>query len=137
MSHADLFKADYEIGKANELKLLPKLKKLLKDETIQLSPQQHSIYDYYGDNKRIELKTRFNFKWTYKTTMIPLIKVKDAIKFKGDYYFCFWFNDRQCYIKYDKKLFATFEQRMGGRNDRNKDEYGMYVYIPVNLLKDF
>ena len=137
MSFQSLFKKDYEKGKANELKLLPKLRELFRDNNIEVANEQHSVFDYESFNKRIELKTRFNEKERYPTTMIPLNKVMDAENYDGYYYFVFSFTDKNCYIKYRKSKFDKFEKGLGGRTDRNKQEIKEYVYIPIEKLVDF
>lgn len=137
MSFQSLFKRDYEKGKANELKLLPKLRQLFKDDNIQIADEQHSIFDYESNNKRIELKTRFNTKDKYPTTMIPYNKIVDAENYEGDYYFVFSFTDKNCYIKYRKSKFDKFDKSLGGRTDRNKQEIKDYVYIPIDKLVNF
>ena len=128
---------DYNQGKDNEIKMLPLIKVLLDDDTIRHTTKKYCPYDFVGDHKRIELKTRNNTKHKYSTTMISLSKILDAECANLDYYFVFSFQDCNCFIKYDNKLFSKFEKKQGGRNDRGKAEMSQYVYIPVDLLSDF
>ena len=47
----------------------------------------------------------------------------------------FSFIDKDCYYECDSD--DEFIVDVGGRSDRGCNEYNDYLYIPVNLLKDF
>lgn len=124
---------DYLIGKEKEIQLLPVIIKYFNDESIcQLSP--YDTFDYKGDNKFIELKSRNNKMNAYDKTMIGYNKILKAASINEDTYFIFWFTDGIYYWKYDKNI--ELEIKIGGRFDRiTKGELNHYAYIPINLLQ--
>jgi hypothetical protein len=64
-----MFKKDYSFGLQKEVELLPIIKQFFNDDTItQLD--RYNIFDYKGDNKYLELKSRNNSYNKYQTTMI-------------------------------------------------------------------
>ena len=96
---------------------------------------KYDIFDYYNDNYIVELKTRRNNYNKYPTTMIGNNKLIKASKDTSTkiYIFCFKFTDGLYYHKYDRNY--NYDIDIGGRNDRNKEEYKNYAYIPIKLLK--
>ena len=124
---------DIIVGSESERFMLPYIRNVLTDATIELSSQSYSAFDYYNHNKSkcIELKTRNCNSSTYPTTMIPLSKIKKCCDAKNQYYFFFRFNDNVKYIKYDASTFDKFEIKIGGRSDRGRIESNDYLYIPV------
>ena len=130
------FQKDLQFGLQSEKDLLPTIRNFFNDQTIERTTTKFSANDYFSSNKRLELKSR-TFRYDkYETTMIGLNKVKDAIKFDGEYYFLFKFTDGLYFIKYEKELFDTFQIKMGGRQDRNINEFNKYVYIPIEYLEE-
>ena len=127
------FNSDYIVGRASEEKYLPCLQNAFNDETLSHTKCKSDIFDYIGDNKYIELKTRSFEHTKYPDTMIGLNKIKYA---QGnpdkEYYFVFAFTDGLYYYKYnpDDKL----NYRKGGRVDRGYKEIKEYAYIPIYLL---
>ena len=129
---------DIIVGSESERFMLPYIRNVLTDATIELSSQSYSAFDYYNldRSKCIELKTRNCNISTYPTTMIPLSKIQWCVKDPNkQYWFFFRFNDGIKYIRYEKDLFDTFEKKKGGRADRGCVETNDYLYIPVKKCK--
>jgi hypothetical protein len=126
---------DVELGKYHEELALPIIRKKFKDDDIVLNPNIFHHFDYSSEGKQYELKTRFNTKNKYSTTMIPVSKVTYCKHYHGKSYFIFKFYDGMFYIRYKRKLFKTFEKKIMERKDRGSIERNEYVLIPVNLLK--
>ena len=61
------FNIDIDYRLQQEIELLPTLKNYCKDETIKRLGK-NNIFDYYGDHKYIELKSRNN---NYINTLPP------------------------------------------------------------------
>ena len=117
--------------------LLSHIQKILNDDSIYVTPNVYSVFDYYNTSKikkiNCELKCRNVSSYTYKTTMISNHKIRHCSNPDTDYYFFFQFKDNIVkYIKYDKNLFNTFEKDFGGRCDRGKIEKSVYYYIPID-----
>ena len=125
---------DYLVGIEKETQFLPVAKKYFNDESIY-KLDKHNIFDFQGDNKFIELKSRNNEKNKYLTTMIGLNKLIKASELEEDVYFFFWFTDGIYYWKYDKN--NNFEIKKGycSRKDRGRNEINDYAFIPVNILQ--
>lgn len=131
------FQEDYRYGMEKEDIMETKLRLIFNDESITntktLYGDQFFKWDFESkDGKKWELKSRRNAKNKYSTTIIPCHK-----KTEGVLYYVFEFTDRICYIKYDEKLFNTFEIRTiqvyrQGRYDPPTEHF----LIPVNLLID-
>jgi hypothetical protein len=124
---------DYLIGNEKEKQLLPIIKTYFNDETIcHLS--KYDTYDYKGNNKFIELKSRNNKMNTYDKTMIGYNKILKAASIDEDVYFFFWFIDGIFFYKFNKE--DKFEVKISGRYDRIRSgELSYYSYIPINLLQ--
>jgi hypothetical protein len=69
------FLKDYHYGINKEIQLLPQLQSFLNDNTIY-KLENSNVFDFKGDNKFIELKSRNNNYSKYPTTMIGLNKIK-------------------------------------------------------------
>lgn len=135
----DFFKArqkvDLEFGITNEIEILDILKQHFNDSTIAKT-SLHNVFDFVGDNKLIELKTRRCTSNYYPTTMIGMNKIlncKSNIKF----YFVFKFTDKIMYCEYNKDDFESFEKKKMGRNDRGRVEQSLYCLIPISYLTEF
>ena len=127
-----MFKKDYTFGIKKEVELLPKIKLFFNDETItQLD--RLNVFDYKGDNKYIELKSRNNNYSKYPTTMIGYNKIKKALELNEDVYFIFSFTDGIYYYKFDRD--KELEIKQGGRRDRGKNEIKDYYFIPIEILQ--
>ena len=127
-----MFKKDYTFGIKKEIELLPIIKKAFNDETItQLD--RLNVFDYKGDNKYIELKSRNNNYNKYPTTMIGYNKIKKALELNEDVYFIFNFTDGIYYYKFDRD--KELEVKQGGRFDRGRPEIKDYYFIPIEILQ--
>jgi hypothetical protein len=125
------FLKDLKFGLNKEMQLLPILKEYLKDETIY-KLENSNVFDFKGDNKFIELKSRNNNYDKYPTTMIGINKVLRASSLNENVYFFFWFVDGLYYWLYDKDY--EFEIKRSGRFDRGRPELNDYAYIPIDML---
>ena len=133
MSIKRTFQSDYIIGRLKESIYLPVFQDVFNDPTIEQTIKTH-IFDYQGEHKLIELKTRQFEHNKYPDTMIGLNKIQYAQQHSDtNIYFCFSFEDGLYYWKYTSEDKLNF--RKGGRKDRGYNEYKQYCYIPINLLK--
>ena len=125
------FLKDLKFGLNKEMQILPVLKEYLKDETIY-KLENTNVFDFKGDNKFIELKSRNNNYDKYPTTMIGINKVLRASSLNENVYFFFWFVDGLYYWLYDKDY--EFEIKRAGSFDRGRPELNDYAYIPIDML---
>jgi hypothetical protein len=125
------FLQDCEFGNIKEQEILPVMKTFFNDDSIS-KLDKNNIFDFKGDNKYIELKSRHNILTKYPTTMVGYNKILKASQLNEDVYFFFCFDDCLCYWKFKKDY--EFEIRKGGRRDRGISEIKDYVYIPINDL---
>jgi len=128
-----MFKKDYTFGLKKEIELLPTIRKFFNDETI-IKLDDYNIFDFKGDNKYIELKSRNCNHNKYPTTMIGYNKIKKALELNEDIYFIFNFTDGIYHFKFDKNI--QLEIKQGGRFDRGKKELSDYAFIPIEILKE-
>jgi hypothetical protein len=128
-----MFKKDYSFGVQKEVELLPILRKFFSDDTI-IQLDRHNIFDYKGDNKYIELKSRNNSYNKYPTTMIGYNKIKKALEVDEEVYFVFNFTDAIYYYQFDRD--KELEIKQAGRNDRGRPEIKDYYFIPIEILKE-
>ena len=126
---------DRQFGWENETEILEKLQTYFKDPSIRKTPNQFDEIDFEGENISIELKTRRNLSTLYPTTMIGINKIRYARKNKNTTYFVFKFTDCTKRIRFRNKLFKTFDREWKTRYDRGYPERGLYVMIPMYLLK--
>jgi hypothetical protein len=127
-----MFKKDYSFGLQKEVELLPIIKQFFNDDTI-IQLDRHNIFDYKGDNKYLELKSRNNSYNKYPTTMIGYNKIKKALEFNEDVYFIFNFTDGIYYYKFDRD--KELEIKQAGRRDRGKLDIKDYYFIPIEILQ--
>jgi hypothetical protein len=125
------FITDYHFGIQNEIKILPIIKEYFKDDSI-IRLDKNNIFDYKGDNKFIELKSRNNEYNKYPTTMIGYNKILKSLELKEDVFYLFNFIDGLYYWKFNKNYKINIQR--GGRSDRGKAEYSNYAFIPIELL---
>ena len=123
---------DYNFGINKELQLLPTIKQFLNDNTIY-KLENSNEFDFKGDNKYIELKSRNNNYNKYPTTMIGYNKIKKALELNEDVYFIFNFTDGIYYYKFDRD--KELEIKQGGRRDRGRPEIKDYYFIPIEILQ--
>ena len=128
-----MFKKVYTFGLKKEVELLPTIRKFFNDETI-IKLDDYNIFDFKGDNKYIELKSRNCNYNKYPTTMIGYNKIKKALELNEDIYFIFNFTDGIYFFKFDKNI--QLEIKQGGRFDRGKKELSDYAFIPIEILKE-
>jgi hypothetical protein len=129
------FNSDYLVGRASEEKYLPSLQKALNDNSLTHTKYKSDIFDYKGENKYAELKTRTFEKNKYPDTMVGLNKIEYAKQNPDtEFYFVFAFTDGLYYWKYNEE--DQLNYRKGGRTDRGYNEIKPYVYIPISLLKN-
>ena len=128
---------DRQFGKDKECEYWEAISCAL-DCSLNRVPERYALFDYEGKGVKAELKSRRNYKFTYPTTMIGVNKIEEAEQNceHADYYFCFSFTDRLCYIKYEKEKFAKYTRKNGGRFDRGYAEINEYVFVPVRDLID-
>ena len=122
---------DYNFGINKEMQLLPTIKDYLKDNTIY-KLENCNEFDFKGDNKYIELKSRRNKYNKFSSTMIGLNKIEKASTLDEYVYFFFCFEDGLYYWLYDKDY--ELEIRQGGRWDRGKAEIKFYAFLPIEML---
>ena len=122
---------DIHYGNEMEEKILPIIREHFNDSTIIRTANKYCKYDFEGKDSVYELKSRRNSSTQYSTTMIGKNKVLDIEKIQ---IFLFHFTDGLFYVKYDKNLFATFEEKQMGRYDRGRPEEQLYLLIPVDRL---
>ena len=95
----------------------------------------YDLMDFYDDDNYYEIKSRRNKYNQYPTTMIGYNEILYAQKSIKDVYFIFSFTDGNYYYKYDKN--DNFNINLGGRDDRGKEEFKKYFYIPIENLTKF
>ena len=129
-----MFKNDYNLGNLNEIKLLKTFQTFFNDSEIE-TLDTFNAFDYKGNKKVIELKTRTCEHTTYNTTMIGANKIEQARvynKMNFDVYFIFNFIDGIYYWKFTPE--NKLVKQKGGRVDRGKNEIKDYYYIPITNL---
>ena len=142
-------KLNIEQGDKAEARLFPHFKDIFDDSLVR-SEDKFSLFDFYGDDVIIELKSRNICKDTYPTTMIGMNKINECLNAESDkryytdkggikeckrFYFIFEFNDGLYYWRFTKKRYAKFEQRVMGTDKRGYSERSLYLMIPVDKLK--
>jgi hypothetical protein len=130
----ELLEKDIRFGllKEEEIKLILKDHFEMENDLIKLSTF-HPM-DFISGNNYFEIKSRRFSHNKYKTTMVGKNKIEYAKKVCKDKnsFFIFVFEDGIYYYIYD--INDNFLSTIGGRNDRGKDEYKLYYYIPINEL---
>ena len=128
------FYKDYQNGINKEIQLLPQIQTFLNDDTI-CKLDNKNIFDFKGDNKYIELKSRNNNYSKYPTTLVGKNKVDKASILNEEVYFFFSFTDGLYYYKYNTHDKLEIKLNHCGRYDRGKQEINNYCFIPIELLK--
>ena len=124
------FENDYLYGIQKQKEILSILRDYFGLE-LQETVGRWKKYDFYSDKSIFELKSRKNTKTRYPTTLLTCNKV--VSESGKDLIFLFNFTDELCFIKYDEKLFSTFERRLFSRINESFDEKE-YYYIPIERL---
>ena len=118
--------ARYEYGVKEENRLLVPLQQFFNDDTLRPMPDG-SKFDFVGEGKFIELKSRTCKRTTYDTTCIGVTKIDYAKQHSHqyDFYFVFQFIDESIwYWKYNP------EQPLTDDNIYNIPHY----FIPITYL---
>jgi hypothetical protein len=131
-TYLECFNKDYREGRSKEVEILETLRRFFKDDTIRPTRNRFDVFDYVGDFKFIELKTRRNKMNAYPTTMVGANKLKVAATAVDDIYFCFQFTDGLYYWKYNENDDVVVAN--GGRCDRGFEEIKPYAFIPIEKL---
>jgi hypothetical protein len=129
------YKEDYEFGKKSESGILEKINSFFKDN-IKQSQYRYNTYDFKGDKKIYELKTRRNRYNAFPDTLLPLKKITANIKITDNIIILFSFSDGLYYIEYEKDLFECFDKINFKCNEREGriDKEEVYYKIPIYLL---
>ena len=122
---------DYNFGLQCENNIINTLQNYFNDDSIT-KLNRYSTFDFKGNQKYIELKTRRVNYSKYPTTMTGYNKIMKALEINEDVYFIFNFTDGIYYYKFDKEY--ELEIKKGGRFDRGRPEINDYVYLPIELL---
>jgi len=117
------------------------LKPVFENKFGELNYTKHyDNFDYENNNVLIELKSR-KAKWQqYPSLMFSTAKLNKAIKlnedpnFKKEIYFFWHLQDGLYYWKFNKDEYTI---KIGGRNDRGKNEYQDVVYINNEFIKNY
>ena len=123
---------DYNFGIQKENMFIDKL--INKYGQVKTT-RKYCEWDYENDTHIFELKSRRCLKETYPSTMIGYNKIKKYKLLNKKIVLCFSFVNKDCYYEYNSD--DGLEIREGGRSDRGKVESSEYLYIPIELLKDF
>lgn len=94
---------NYEKGTLAEVMILVKLQIFFNDNTIK-QLEEGNTFDFEGENKFIELKTRNCYSYAFKDTCIGEIKInraKELEKLGKNIYFVFEFLDGTFFWKFD------------------------------------
>ena len=94
-------KLRYELGRVCELEVIETLQEFFKDPSISPLPEGDS-FDFYGKDKKIELKSRSVYRLTYEDTAIGLTKIHHSKSMYGfeDHYYVFKFVNDLYYWKF-------------------------------------
>ena len=125
-----------EQGEKAEIRLFPHFKEIFDDSLVR-STEKYSLFDFYGDDVIIELKSRNYSKDRYPTTMIGMNKINECLNDKSNksYYFVFEFTDGLYYWRFTEKRYLKCKQEWRGTNKRGYWEESLYLMIPVDKLK--
>jgi hypothetical protein len=129
-------KSDLKFGNYKEVEALKTIQNKFSN-CLKKVRDNYFVFDYSCDNCYVELKSRRNSHDKYPDTMIGKNKIDFAEKSDRPCYFCFSFTDGLYFWKYNKEDIenGNVEFRIGGRNDRGKEEYKDYAFIKTNILE--
>lgn len=128
MPNDNFFTTDFAYGINKENELLETLSN--KFGELKKCPNRYSLFDFYGEECKVELKSRRCNHNTYPDTMVGYNKLQYAKKNpKNKYIFAFNFQDGLYYHTID--LLKDYNIRDGGGNGR---AIKPYVYIPIEEL---
>ena len=126
---------DLKFGEEKEVGELNTLQNTFSKNLKRVN-DKYFLFDFTSDTCYVELKSRRNTHNKYPDTMIGKNKIDYAEKSDKDVFFCFSFTDGLFYWKYNKTDIenGNVEFRLGGRNDRGKEEYKNYAFIKNSIL---
>ena len=131
-------KNDLDFGNMNEVQALIFLRRVFsKMKNIRNTKEKYGdefcIFDFESDSlKSFELKSRRNTMIKYKTTILPVNKIRNV---DTSQFFLFHFTDYICYIKYDKKLFKSYtKNNYRTHRDGEYTDYKLHYDIPISDL---
>ena len=129
-------KNDLKFGNLKEIEELGKIRNKFH-QSLKKVENNYFVFDYLCDNCYVELKSRRNTHDKYPDTMVGKNKIDYAEKSDRPVYFCFSFTDGLYFWKHNKEDFenGNVEYRIGGRNDRGKEEYKNYAFIKTKILE--
>jgi len=126
-------KTDVIAGHKNELILKEVIEIFFNVQLFQTDA--YHPFDFRDGNKIFyEVKTRNVKHNKYPTTMVGQNKIEAANLSDRDVYFIFGFTDGNYYFKYNRNVNSGLSVSIGGRNDRGREEYKPYCWIPINML---
>ena len=128
---------DIQFGAQAEIEIISDLRIIFNDETITKTPKIYDSFDFIGENKYIELKTRRCSSNTYTTSIIGMNKFNNIDITNYDYYLVFKFTNNIMYCRYEPNDFKEFEKKEITRRDRGCIERGLYYCVPISYLKEF
>lgn len=127
---------DIEFGLSKEKEYFEVIKEQL-DNTLRQSDNKFSLFDFFGENSYVELKSRKVRHNQYPDTMVGYNKIEFAEKSPSNkVYFVFSFTDGLYYYQFNKEHIGKgIRIDYGGRTDRGENEIKKYAYIDTSLLK--
>jgi len=131
------FAQDYSFGIDSEIANHKLIEKILKTPLTRKGGK--AIYDFVNEKATVhaDLKTRRIRHNDYPTALIGANKVEYADQnTNSDYWFIYKYLDGVYSIKYEKKLFDTFEKRLFERSSRSDNNAGpqLCYFIPHSAL---
>jgi hypothetical protein len=125
--------SDVIAGHKNELLMKPIIEEFFNVKLFQTDA--YHPFDFRDENKIFyEVKTRNVKHDKYPTTMVGQNKIEAANLSDRDVYFVFGFTDGNYYFKYNRNVDSGLSVSIGGRNDRGREEYKPYCWIPIEKL---
>jgi hypothetical protein len=112
---------DIEFGLSKEKTYFEEIKDKL-DRTLKQSDNRYSLFDFFGDNSYVELKSRKVKHNQYPDTMVGYNKIEFAEKSPSNkVYFVFSFTDGLYYYQFNKEHIGNgIRIDYGGRTDRGE-----------------
>lgn len=126
---------DLDFGLKKEISEIEKIRNKFSN---RLKPTNNFfVFDYVSPECYVELKSRRNKLNTYPDTMVGKNKMDYAETTDRPVYFVFSFIDGTYYWKYNKEDITNgnVNFKIGGRCDRDKNEYKDYAYINTSILE--
>jgi hypothetical protein len=130
-------KIDIAFGEKSEVSLMGRIEGLVRQPLTRQGG--FNVMDYTNASKTVyvELKTRRIRHDAYSTAIIGKNKIDFCSDPSKEYYFVFSYSDGVFYIKFDAKLFSSFETQrefLRGERDDCVNRPQVVKLIPTNLL---